>query len=114
MQIIANALKSKLAVHCTYIILIILFTAYLRAGKFNVICVDWKQLTFDLDYPSAKINVKRIGGDIARVLTTITTDTNVGLKNVHLVGHGLGAHIVGHTGKELSGKIPRITGKYAV
>jgi len=77
-----------------------------------VICVDWMQFSFDLMYSSAKINVKYIGYDIAKVVNILTNNMNVGSKNIHLIGHGLGAHIVGYTGKKLSGQIPRITGTY--
>lgn len=83
---------------------------YLRAERCNVICVDWKQLTYDLFYASAKINVKYIGYDIAKVLNILTNNMKLGSENIHLIGHGMGAHIVGYTGKKLNGQIPRITG----
>jgi len=79
-----------------------------------VICVDWKQLTYDLFYASAKINVKYIGYDIAKVLTILTNNMKVGSENIHLIGHGMGAHVVGYTGKKLNGQIPRITGIYSI
>jgi len=63
-------------------------------------------------YASAKLNAKFIGYDIANVLKILTNDMGVGFENIHLIGHGLGAHIVGYTGKKLSGKISRITGRY--
>jgi len=81
-------------------------------GVYNVICVDWMQFSFDIMYASAKINVKYIGYDIAKVLNILSNDMSVGSENIHLIGHGLGAHIVGYTGKKLSGKISRITGRY--
>ncbi|XP_001949067.2 pancreatic lipase-related protein 2 isoform X1 [Acyrthosiphon pisum] len=84
--------------------------AYLLVGAYNVICVDWMQFSFDIMYSSAKINVKYIGYDIAKVLNILSNDMSVGSENIHLIGHGLGAHIVGYTGKKLSGKISRITG----
>ncbi|CAI6364846.1 unnamed protein product [Macrosiphum euphorbiae] len=84
--------------------------AYLLVGAYNVICVDWMQFSFDIMYASAKINAKYIGYDIAKVLNILSKDTSVGSENIHLIGHGLGAHIVGYTGKKLSGKISRITG----
>ncbi|XP_060837208.1 pancreatic lipase-related protein 2-like [Rhopalosiphum padi] len=84
--------------------------AYLQAESYNVICVDWMQLSFYLKYASAKIDVKYIGYDIAKVLKILTNNMKVGSENIHLIGHGLGAHIVGYTGKKLNGQIPRITG----
>ncbi|CAH1714697.1 unnamed protein product [Aphis gossypii] len=86
-----------------------LFAAYLRVERCNVICVDWKQLTYDLFYASVKINVKYIGYNIVKVLKIFTNNMKVGSENIHLIGHGMGAHIVGYTGKKLNGQIPRIT-----
>ncbi|XP_015373142.1 PREDICTED: pancreatic lipase-related protein 2-like isoform X2 [Diuraphis noxia] len=83
--------------------------AYFKVGLYNVICVDWMQFSFDILYESAKINSKYIGYDIANVLKILTNNMSVGSENIHLIGHGLGAHIVGYTGKKLSGKISRIT-----
>ncbi|XP_025197451.1 pancreatic lipase-related protein 2-like [Melanaphis sacchari] len=84
--------------------------AYLSAKRCNVICVDWMQFSFELMYTSAKINAKHIGYDIAKVLNILTNNMSVGSDNIHLIGHGMGAHIVGYTGKKLNGQIPRITG----
>lgn len=84
--------------------------AYLLAGACNVFCVDYKQFSYDIMYASAKINAKYIGDDIANVLKMLTDNMSVGSENIHLIGHGLGAHIVGHTGNELNGEISRITG----
>lgn len=77
-----------------------------------MICVDWMQFSFDIMYESAKLNAKYIGNDIANVLEILTNKMSVGFENIHLIGHGLGAHIVGYTGKQLSGKMSRITGRY--
>ncbi|KAL5241647.1 hypothetical protein ACI65C_009057 [Semiaphis heraclei] len=84
--------------------------AYFKVGLYNVICVDWMQFSFDIMYESAKLNAKYIGNDIANVLEILTNKMSVGFENIHLIGHGLGAHIVGYTGKQLSGKMSRITG----
>lgn len=84
--------------------------AYLRAGRFNVICVDWMKFSFQIMYASAKINAEYIGYDIAKVLNILMKNMGKGSEKIHLIGHGLGAHIVGFTGKKLNGQIPRITG----
>lgn len=75
-----------------------------------MICVDWKQYSTDLTYAVAKIRAKYIGYDIAKVLRKITYDMTQGVENIHLIGHSMGAHIVGFTGKNLTNQIPRITG----
>lgn len=88
------------------------FTAYLQVGEYNVICVNWIQLSFYIQYKVAKHNAKYIGYDIAQVLKKITKNTTEGFENIHLIGHSMGAHIVGFTGKMLTGQIPRITGNF--
>lgn len=68
------------------------------------------QFAYDINYGVAKYKAKHIGHDIAKILKMMTRNMTVGVEGIHLVGHGLGAHIVGFTGKKLFGKIPRITG----
>jgi hypothetical protein len=79
-------------------------------GNYNVICVDWKQYSTDLSYAIAKARAKHIGKDIARVVSRITKNMTEGTADMHLIGHSLGAHIVGFTGKILTNLVPRITG----
>lgn len=75
-----------------------------------MICVDWKQYSMDVSYQIAKVRAKHVGKDIAKVLRRITHNMTVGVENLHLIGHSMGAHIVGFTGKILTNQIPRITG----
>ncbi|XP_025413213.1 pancreatic lipase-related protein 2-like isoform X2 [Sipha flava] len=84
--------------------------SYFKVGNYNVICVDWKQYSTDLSYAIAKARAKHIGKDIARVVSRITKNMTEGTADMHLIGHSLGAHIVGFTGKILTNLVPRITG----
>ncbi|XP_060837207.1 lipase member H-A-like [Rhopalosiphum padi] len=84
--------------------------AYLKVGEYNVICVDWKQYSTDLSYSVARARAKHIAHDIAKVLTRVTNNLTEGVENMHLIGHSMGAHIVGFVGKNLVDTIPRITG----
>lgn len=79
-------------------------------GDYNVICVDWKQYSLDIPYATAKLRAKHISRDIANVLRRITHNMTIGVDNLHLIGHSMGAHIVGFTGKILTNQISRITG----
>jgi len=64
----------------------------------------------DINYINAKLRVENIGYETAKVLNLITKNMEEGVENLHLIGHSLGAHIVGFIGKKLKDKIPRITG----
>lgn len=79
-------------------------------GNYNVICVDWKQYSTDILYAVAKARAKHIAKDIANVLSRITNNMTEGIEDMHLIGHSMGAHIVGFVGKRLTNLIPRITG----
>lgn len=88
------------------------FTAYFYVGDYNVICVDWRQYSTDLSYAGAKLRAKHIAKDIACVLKKITYNMTVGVHDLHLIGHSMGAHITGFVGKILNDpRVPRITGK---
>lgn len=73
--------------------------------------MDWMRLSNNKNYDDAKRNAKSIGIELANVLRKITNNMKEGVENIHLIGHSLGAHIVGFTGKTLVDQIPRITGK---
>eukprot|EP00088_Acartia_fossae_P063703 TRINITY_DN7785_c0_g1_i5.p1 TRINITY_DN7785_c0_g1~~TRINITY_DN7785_c0_g1_i5.p1 ORF type:complete len:358 (-),score=46.80 TRINITY_DN7785_c0_g1_i5:28-1080(-) len=86
--------------------------AYLEVGKFNVFSIDWEKLAMWYDYFGAAKRTKFVGDHAASLIRAIAD--NGGMRNVHLVGHSLGAHVVGFIGKKIQelgyGKLPRITG----
>uniref|UniRef100_A0A3Q4BMH6 Hepatic triacylglycerol lipase n=1 Tax=Mola mola TaxID=94237 RepID=A0A3Q4BMH6_MOLML len=73
----------------------------------NVMITDWLLLA-QQHYPTAVQNTRTVGKDIAHLLHSIKYP----LKNAHLIGYSLGAHISGFAGSYLEGseKIGRITG----
>jgi len=89
--------------------------AYLQVGDFNVFTIDWKALaSWESmgDYFRAAGNTRIVGDHSAKLVALLAE--NGGLQNLHLVGHSLGAHVVGLIGKKVQelghGKLPRITG----
>ncbi|XP_011178449.2 phospholipase A1 [Zeugodacus cucurbitae] len=91
--------------------LALLSKAFLCRKDVNFIIVDAAYYV-DTLYKWAALNTEEIGEHIAKGLTHLIKV--VPLKNIHLVGHSLGAHIMGNAGRtftKLTGlKIPRITG----
>jgi len=87
------------------------FADYLHVGDYNVICVYWTSVLPGDTYEKAVLRVRPIGYGLAGFIEKLTNDTQNGFENIHLIGHSLGAHIVGFAGKKLNGRVPRITGK---
>ena len=76
----------------------------------NVIVVDWKRLALS-PYNTAVSGVPDIGRGVGQFLAFINRITGAPYNNMHLVGFSLGAHVVGNAGRELGGRVARITGK---
>jgi alpha-beta hydrolase superfamily lysophospholipase len=74
----------------------------------NVIVVDWSRLAA-LIYFTAVTHTLPVGTYLGQFLS-ILENNSVDLRNVHLIGHSLGAHISGIAGAHVGGRIGRITG----
>lgn len=84
--------------------------AYLNAGDFNFIAVDWLAGAKTLNYPKARHRVREVGEALA-VFIDHLVGIGMNLEHLILVGHSLGAHVCGFAGKSIkSGKIPIIIG----
>lgn len=87
--------------------------AYKRHGNYNILALDASKLIEPL-YARSAIMVKYIGEYLGYMVNDMTVN-GIDPELIHLVGHSLGAHIVGFAGKAYQllrpGKIlPRITG----
>ncbi|KAJ3625097.1 hypothetical protein MTP99_018662 [Tenebrio molitor] len=86
--------------------------AYLsRKDNFNVILLDWSELSTFPWYLPAVRNVKMVADKLRKFLEVFDQSGEVPIRNVHLVGFSLGSHIAGFAGKRLRRglRIPRIT-----
>ncbi|KAF2881205.1 hypothetical protein ILUMI_24970 [Ignelater luminosus] len=86
--------------------------AYLsRAEDYNIILVDWKNLSAFPWYNHAARNTKIVGNTVANILEFYNKTGEIDLSKVHLIGFSLGAQVTGFIGKRFKGKhkIPRIT-----
>lgn len=63
------------------------------------------------NYVTAARAAPEVGRGLGKFIVFLTKVTKQSLKKIHLVGFGLGAHLVGNAGRELNGKVARITGK---
>ncbi|XP_052849334.1 vitellogenin-1-like [Drosophila gunungcola] len=85
--------------------------AYNCRGDVNFVAVDAARFV-DTLYTWSAFNTEEIGENIALGLVKLLDVMPV--ENIHLIGHSLGAHIVGSAGRHLQGLtgkiVPRITG----
>lgn len=86
-------------------------SAFLSVGEYNVFSIEWSHLASWENYFAAAANTRVVGEHAATLVQAIQ---DVGAGHIHLVGHSLGAHVVGFLGKKVQelglGKLPRITG----
>lgn len=80
--------------------------AYLAHGDFNVIVVDWFVGADTTLYQTARNRVGAVGGAVARFLLDWIQFTGTTAAQITVVGHNLGAHIAGITGKNFIGRPP--------
>merc|ERR1711953_595597 len=85
---------------------------FLEVGDYNIFSIDWGDLE-NWVYPTAAIRTTAVGRHAA-VLVQLMVEAGSTLADVHLVGHSLGAHVVGFLGKKVQdlglGKVARVTG----
>ncbi|CAB0004108.1 unnamed protein product, partial [Nesidiocoris tenuis] len=85
---------------------------YLKHTDYNVIVIDFGGLAFTVWYYHIAANSYKIGRYTGRFILFLI-DCGLDPRLVHLMGHSLGAHVVGFAGKEVkeAGKlVGRITG----
>lgn len=89
--------------------------SWLKLEDVNVIQVSWSHSNKIL-YPSAVSHTPLVARQITVMLHYLAELNDIHLrddqftKNIHFIGHSLGAHIGGFVGKDLGGDLGRITG----
>ncbi|KAH9523411.1 hypothetical protein Btru_039960 [Bulinus truncatus] len=88
--------------------------ALLDSEDMNVVLVDWQQGAKGPNYYQATANTRVVGSMIGRLIQDMHSFTQADFGHFHLIGHSLGAHIMGYAGKEVfrltNQKVGRITG----
>ncbi|KAM5132324.1 pancreatic triacylglycerol lipase-like [Mantella aurantiaca] len=82
--------------------------ALLQVEDVNCIAVDWAGGS-RTTYVQAANNIRVVGAEIAYFVNHLSENLGYSPSGVHVIGHSLGAHVAGETGKRMRG-IARITG----
>ena len=77
----------------------------------NVVIVDWEKGADRKDYSQAAANTRVVGALTANVIRKMKGYAKARYRDIHLIGHSLGAHIAGYVGERISG-LGRISGIY--
>uniref|UniRef100_A0A8C3LM73 Triacylglycerol lipase n=1 Tax=Chrysolophus pictus TaxID=9089 RepID=A0A8C3LM73_CHRPC len=80
----------------------------LEVENMNCIAVDWKEGAKGT-YVCAVNNIRVLGAEVAYFIKTLQKLFRYSPREIHLIGHSLGAHTAGETGRRIRG-IRRITG----
>ncbi|XP_062122594.1 phospholipase A1 VesT1.02-like [Drosophila sulfurigaster albostrigata] len=83
--------------------------AWLSHGDYNVIIVDWARAR-SVDYASSVVAVPTVGKKVAALVNYLKSDHGLDLNNLYVIGHSLGAHVAGYTGKNTDGQVHTIIG----
>lgn len=82
--------------------------------KVNFFFVDWAELakqTYPTLYDDAAKNTRIIGRQLAKFIAFIQKKFSADMNSFHCIGHSLGAHVCGFTGKSLQKNHDLIIGK---
>lgn len=83
--------------------------AVLSKHDINVLIVDWSKIARG-EYLIVKSQMHSVGKFIGEFISNLVNHFNYSLSNFKLVGHSLGAHMVGYVGKHFNGNIEQIVG----
>lgn len=77
----------------------------------NIFIMDWSAISGNPFYPISMMATPKVGKYYGTYLNYLIEKTGINPKDIHLVGHSLGAHVSGFAGREIKqGKIGRISG----
>lgn len=90
--------------------ILLVLSAYLMTGGYNVYQVDWTELCPIPCYPSSVYNVRGVARCVARLLSSMRA-AGVPVETTTCVGHSLGAHVCGIASTFLDFIMHKIIGK---
>jgi len=94
---------------------IYLCVALVQYTDSNVVLVDWSKWTQKLDYADVVVRLPAVATYLVDWLNSLRDRGIVQtFEDVTLIGHSLGAQLIGYTGHRLNGTIKRVIGTYGI
>lgn len=87
-----------------------LVKAYRDHGDYNLIAIDWSDLSRVPWYRTAAGNTKRVGERVGDFIQALSKKNHARVGDFEIIGFSLGSHVAGAAGQRLKSKISRITG----
>ena len=82
----------------------------MQHGDYNVIVIDWKQIAA-LSYPCAAQKVLGIAKRVAKMIKYLRDHARLDVTRTGLIGHSLGAHVIGLAGYNVLDRVDHAIGK---
>jgi len=84
--------------------------AYAQRGKVNVFAINWRDQADNIYYLKPARYTVQVGRAVAKLIDLLVEEKNANSNRIHLIGHSLGAHIMGYAGSYAKYRVGRITG----
>ncbi|XP_028895241.2 pancreatic triacylglycerol lipase-like [Zeugodacus cucurbitae] len=84
--------------------------AYTDRGNVNVFAINWSDQADNIYYLEPARYTVQVGRAVAKLIDLLVEDKGAEPKDIHLIGHSLGAHIMGYAGSYTKYRVGRITG----
>lgn len=84
--------------------------AYLYNTNHNVLTIDWSEISNNPVYPWVAASTRLVGKRVAALINAFIDRYNISGSDIHLIGHSLGAQVMGNTGNFAKQNLSRITG----
>ncbi|XP_037957830.1 pancreatic triacylglycerol lipase [Teleopsis dalmanni] len=84
--------------------------AYTMRGKVNVFAINWRDQADNIYYLRPARYTVQVGRAVAKLIDLLVEEKGADSKRIHLIGHSLGAHIMGYAGSYTKYRVGRITG----
>ncbi|XP_053949838.1 pancreatic triacylglycerol lipase-like [Anastrepha ludens] len=84
--------------------------AYAMRGNLNIFAINWRDQADNIYYLKPARYTVQVGRAVAKLIDLLVEEKDADSKRIHLIGHSLGAHIMGYAGSYTKYRVGRVTG----